>query len=79
MNTLNRIVVKKRKPSTTENESGYRVMNSLVTCAVSNVISETVTNNNSLEVYASKCFLVMLSQEQWLQILNEKKWLMIQK
>jgi hypothetical protein len=61
MNTLNRIVVKKRKPSTTENESGYRVMNSLVTCAVSNVISETVTNNNSLEVYASKCFLVMLS------------------
>jgi hypothetical protein len=61
---------------TTETESGNSAVDSPVsnvsdTIVVSSVISETVTNNSSVEDGVHQTFPSYWKQEQWLQKLNE--------
>jgi hypothetical protein len=48
------------------------------TCVASNVISETVTNENFVENCVHQTFPNSRNNKQWLQRLNENEWLMIQ-
>jgi hypothetical protein len=48
------------------------------TCGVSSVISETITNNSSLENCVHQTFPSCWREEQWLQNLSENEWVMMQ-
>lgn len=83
MNTLDRFVVKRRKPDAAETEGDNCAVDSLVsnvsgTCVVCCVISETVTNNSSVEDCVRQTFRTYWYEEQRLQKLNENEWHMIQ-
>jgi hypothetical protein len=80
---LDRFVVKKCKPNTSETESGNSTTGSSAsnvsdTSAVCSVISKTITNNNAIEDCVHQTFPTYCKKEQWLQKLDENEWLMIQ-